>query len=265
MNKLLLLSLIFLSCIYAKPHTNHTRVKVYNIEKNTSTGMRFSIDLLDNNVSVENIQFLKHANIWHLSMNKVNLSKDFNVTQKNASSDLNIIRHQKNHKNVLDYTLSKEEFYAILKLSLAHIKKEFPIAYVSHIRISTPLVNEFWESILPLSIQATQVEKGPFILKENSLYDKALQKAIDKKHAFIQQTCQIFKDVLTLECDKERPIYVTNHSFNQKEITPHTLWKDISMLKEKAFDRKSPHASYIRFNFSNAMPIQEELRLGTKY
>ena len=262
MKKISLLLILCLSSIYAFSDMNHT--KIYNIDKNTSTGMRFTIELLDEKLIVENIQFIKHANIWHLSMDPVTLDKDLNITKKNGLTYLKIIRQKTNNETMIDYRLSQEEFSKILQLSLHHVKKEFPTAYLSHIRISTPLVNEFWASILPLSVKATLTEKGPFILKENSIYDTTLQSSIDKEHSFIQPTCQIFKDVIGLECDKKQPIYITNHSFNQKYINNPTLWKAISALKEDAFDRKSPKSSYIRFNFSNALPIQDAVRLGIK-
>jgi hypothetical protein len=40
-------------------------------------------------------------------------------------------------------------------------------------------------------------------------------------------------------------------------------WKELYLLKEKAFDRKSDKSSYIRFNFANTISIQDEMRLGS--
>jgi hypothetical protein len=125
------------------------------------------------------------------------------------------------------------------------------------------LVTGLWENILPLSIKAMQAEKGPFILKENSTYDKVLQTLINDNHGFIEKSCQIIKSVFTLECDKNRPIYVKNHSFNKKYMGENLSWKEMYLLKEKAFDRKSDKSSYIRFNFTNNISIQDEMHLDS--
>lgn len=198
-------------------------------EQNLSKALHFSIMNKENKKHIDNIHLRKHFKQWHLSF-------DNNTDQS---------------------TLCNQSFQAMLAKTLLHIKTKFPSITIDKVRVSTALVDEVWQGVLSLSVEAMKKEHGMFSLKERGPYSQSLEYSFDAKHPFVQKSCQLFTSLLTLNCNQKQPIQVHNQLFKAEYMHPRMTWENLQKLKEKAFDRKSKNISYLRFNFTETKSASE--------